>query len=485
MNRFRSLLRMSALMAFQVGFVRPMLRWFWAVKYRRLGRIPKGPCLVISNHNSHLDAAVLMSLFPLSRLSHVHPVAAADYFGTNWFRRAMAMTLMNGIPIDRTAGPGRDVLQPMIEALREGETLIFFPEGSRGEAGVVAPFRAGVGRLTQMVPGLLVVPVFLSGPERIWPRGEAIPLPLGIDVHVGKPRTYDAGREAREIADAIRSDVLSLAPPPPPVPGPRPLPPIRVTVCGISAESIRESFDALLPRLGAMDRTVGIAEPILQADADGIRELPGRIPLARTRLWPAFLAWLFRTGGLWRGSKFAEMVDRTRIDEALGDGRMARFVAGSGSPLVDLLAWAQADFYKGAFDEKAMQQWMLVLSGKRRIPWRQVPRYIRKAPEVFLLRAFDLARPPVPDVLVLLDEDPGRAMGRRRASGDELGPWENEVFLGALRDGYRSVAELLRRSQVDVLVFDPASDTVEAVADAAERACRRRAFAEAEVAAES
>ncbi len=48
--------------------------------------------------------------FPLRRLAHVHPVAAADYFGSNWFMSMMAMLLMNGIPIERTPSRGKDPL---------------------------------------------------------------------------------------------------------------------------------------------------------------------------------------------------------------------------------------------------------------------------------------------------------------------------------------------------------------------------------------
>ena len=83
------------------------------------------------------------------------------------------MLLMNGIPIERRPPRGSDPLEPIIQKLKAGESLIFFPEGSRGKAGVVAPFRRGIGLLAREFPGLLVVPVFLSGPERIWPRGEA------------------------------------------------------------------------------------------------------------------------------------------------------------------------------------------------------------------------------------------------------------------------------------------------------------------------
>jgi hypothetical protein len=58
------------------------------------------------------------------------------------------------------------------------------------------------------------------------------------------------------------------------------------------------------------------------------------------------------------------MVERARTDEALQDGRSARFVVSDGSPLVDLLAWGEADFYEGSFDEKGLQQLLLYLSGK-------------------------------------------------------------------------------------------------------------------------
>lgn len=132
-----------------------------------------------------------------------------------------------------------------------------------------------------------------------------------------------------------------------------------------------------------------------------------------------------------------------------------------------------------------MQQWLLVLSGQRRVPWRQALAFIRKSPEVFLLSTFDLARPPVPDVLVLLDEDPARAMERRRASGDRLETWEHEAFLQSLREGYRAVAELLRRRRSEVLTFDPTVVGANEIAQAAEAACRRRAFVDTGVAAES
>jgi 1-acyl-sn-glycerol-3-phosphate acyltransferase len=468
-------LRLAFFYAFQLGFVRPVLKWYWGAHYRRRSSVPKGPCIVVANHNSHLDAPLLMTMFPIGRIAHIHPVAAADYFGKTAWRRTIVMIGMNAMGIERTAAAGKDVLQPTIDALEAGETLIFFPEGSRGTPGVIGSFKPGIGKIVKSVPGVLVVPVFLAGAERSLPRGQSVPLPLGIDVIIGKPRTYSPLLDARDIAEMIRADVLALAPPPPPVPGPRPTPPVRVACCGIDGEANHALFLALTEKLGAAGRTIGISDTILESDGAGPRESDG-IPLARSRAVPKALAWAFRTGGMYRGSKFATMIQRARVDEALQDGRSARFVVGDGSPLVDLLAWGEADFYSGSFDEKGLQQLLLYVSGARRIPLGKWARFVRTAPEVWLLNVFDLAQPPAPDVLVLIVRDPASAMERIRSRGRALESWENEAFLGRLQEGYRQVAAVLRKRRVEVVELDALDLDVARAAETVEAACRRLAL---------
>jgi len=463
-----------ALYAFHVSFVRPTLRWFVGVRYRRRNLVPAGPCLVVSNHNSHLDAAVLMSLFPLRRLPHVHPVAAADYFGSTWIKRTAAMLLMNGIPIQRHAVAGSDPLAPLVDALQNGESLVFFPEGSRGEAGVVARFRPGVGRLAQQIPGLLVLPVFLSGPERIWPRGQVVPVPLNIDAIVGKPRSYSADDDPRTIAEQVQRDVLALAPPPPPVPGPRPAPPVRVGICSVDRETRRDLFLRVTERLGRVERTLGIGEVVFEADGEGLREITGPIPEARGRAWFDLLARLFRTGGWFAGEKFSKMVEQAQISEALGLRPATRFAVTEGNPLTDLLAWAEADFYEGVFDESGLNHLMQYLAGQKRIPFAHWWRFIRRAPEVWLVNVFQLAQPPVPDVLVHLTLPVPRLMARLRSRGEALQRHENEPFLTKLQEGYRQVGNVLRkRRKVEVFEFDAATTSLDAIVDEVEAVCRR------------
>jgi len=472
MKRFLARL---AMLAFHVGFVRPVLMWFIGVRFRRRNRVPRGPCVVVSNHNSHLDAAVLMTLFPIGRLPHVHPIAAADYFGTNWIKRTAAMILMNGIPIERRPKAGSDPLAPISQALEAGESLVFFPEGSRGEAGVVAPFRPGIGRLVRSSPGVLVVPVFLAGPERIWPRGEVVPVPLSIDAIVGRPRTYDPALDPKEIAEQVQKDVLSLAPPEPPPPQPQPSPPLRVAVCCLDREMREEVFRRVTQRLGSIERTLGITDPVIEVDSEGTRELTGPIPQPRGRPWLGALASIFRTSGMFKGQKFVEMVDLAQIDEALGHTPAARFVVTDGSALVDLLAWAEADFYQGVFDESEFNHLLEYLSGSKPISPSRWWTFIRKAPEVWLISSFDLAHPPVPDVLVILRLSASRLMERLRLRGAELERHENEAYLARLQEGYGQIGSLLaRRHKVDVIEFDVMNEPLDALVDEIERVCRDR-----------
>ena len=71
---------------FYGGSIRLIVLIVLGLNVRHPERLPKrGPAIVVANHNSHLDTMELMSLFPVSLLPNLHPVAAGDYFlGFRW-----------------------------------------------------------------------------------------------------------------------------------------------------------------------------------------------------------------------------------------------------------------------------------------------------------------------------------------------------------------------------------------------------------------
>lgn len=172
--------------AFHWLVTKPVLLLIVGLNVRNPERIPvRGPAIVVANHNSHTDTIALTSLFPTRALRKVRPVAA-DYFLRNramsWFSR----NCLGILPIDRGGG-GEDPLAPCVAALDRGETLILFPEGSRGEPERLQRFKKGIFHLARQRPDVPIVPIYLHGLGKVLPKGTFIPLPLFCDAFVGPP----------------------------------------------------------------------------------------------------------------------------------------------------------------------------------------------------------------------------------------------------------------------------------------------------------
>ena len=155
--------------------------------------LPKrGPAVLAANHNSHLDTVVLMSLYPLRRVHHLRPLAAADYFLSNPWIAWFSQTIIGIVPVDRRRKDrSADPLAGAESVLEQGEILIMFPEGSRGEPGKLSEFKSGIARLAERKPDVPIIPVFLGGLDKILPKGDFLPVPFFCEVNVGQPMLWE------------------------------------------------------------------------------------------------------------------------------------------------------------------------------------------------------------------------------------------------------------------------------------------------------
>ena len=187
---------------------RPLARILTGADVEGRERLPtRGPAIVVANHNSHLDTMVLMSLFPLSLLPKLHPVAAMDYFLTSRLFSWFTLKVVGILPIKRTISRGDDnPLAPCNQALAGGQVLIVFPEGSRGEPEQMQSFKGGIARLAESNPTVPVIPVFLHGLGKALPKGETILVPFFCDVFVGEPLPWTGDRRSymRQLDERMR-----------------------------------------------------------------------------------------------------------------------------------------------------------------------------------------------------------------------------------------------------------------------------------------
>lgn len=169
--------------------------WIWlGIRVSGRKKLPvEGPAIIVANHNSHLDVLTLFTLFPLSTLVNVQPVAAADYFLRNKVIGWFALKVIGIIPVFRGAHQANP-LQACVDALAAKKIMIIFPEGTRGEPGKFAEIKSGIWHLSQQCPEVPIIPVYMHGLDRSMGKGQKIPVPFFIDIFIDEPLFYDADK---------------------------------------------------------------------------------------------------------------------------------------------------------------------------------------------------------------------------------------------------------------------------------------------------
>ncbi len=181
------------------GAIAWLARLFTGARVRWVGGPHEnGPAIYFANHTSHLDALVLWASLPPMLRARARPAAARDYWGASVFRRFLAEKVFHAVLIERKeirrdANP----LEAMFAALDRGDSLILFPEGTRGDGVAIGAFKSGLHHLARGRPEVALVPVHIDNLNRILPKGEFLAVPLLSCISFGARFRLEDG-ESRE-----------------------------------------------------------------------------------------------------------------------------------------------------------------------------------------------------------------------------------------------------------------------------------------------
>ena len=172
-------------------YCRFVFLWYTPLKITGQNNLPDSSYIFSCNHNSHMDVAIL-SVASGRGFNDFGMLAAKDYWFDSWVKRFVVNIVMNLIPIDRKADgtrafPIEDTLSLCRAFMGQGKkNIIMFPEGTRGEPGVILPFRKGVANfaINLDVP---IVPAFIVGSDKAWPKGKIFIRPRSIHAHILAP----------------------------------------------------------------------------------------------------------------------------------------------------------------------------------------------------------------------------------------------------------------------------------------------------------
>lgn len=167
--------------------------------------------IYFANHTSHLDAVVLWSALPKHLRRITRPVAAKDYWSSNWFKRHMASSF-NALLVDRKEiKVHKSPIDIMLSQMGDVYSLILFPEGGRASADdEMGEFKSGLYYLAKKRPDLELVPVYIDNVSRILPRGEVLPVPLLSNITIGSPIFLESGEPKSEFLSRARQSVARL-----------------------------------------------------------------------------------------------------------------------------------------------------------------------------------------------------------------------------------------------------------------------------------
>ena len=169
----------------------------------------------VANHSSHLDFILIWAALPPRARGRTRPVAASDYWNRGAIRRYLAAKVFRAVLVERTGSTndverGREAVARMLEGLGTADSLILFPEGTRGSGERLAPFKSGLYHLCRERPGLKLVPVHIENLNRVLPKGEFIPVPMISRITFGPPMQLEDGEPKDAFLDRARDAVESL-----------------------------------------------------------------------------------------------------------------------------------------------------------------------------------------------------------------------------------------------------------------------------------
>jgi 1-acyl-sn-glycerol-3-phosphate acyltransferase len=172
--------------------------------YNRHVEPAEGGVIYVSNHQSFLDP--ILATFGLRRPGNY--MARDTLFRNPAFRGFIDS--LNAFPIRRGTAD-MAALKEAMRRLKDGRTVVVFPEGTRTTTGHIRPFLPGVAVLSQRAAEW-TVPVVIDGAFDVWPRSQKLPHPGHIVVEYGTPvhRSDARKRSAQEFVDSLRSEMIDI-----------------------------------------------------------------------------------------------------------------------------------------------------------------------------------------------------------------------------------------------------------------------------------
>jgi 1-acyl-sn-glycerol-3-phosphate acyltransferase len=166
--------------------------------------------IYFANHQSHADLVMIWAALPKELRNVTRAIAAKDYWTRTPFKQWLTTAVFNVIYVSRDRTADEDPLEPLFDAINNGDSIILFPEGTRGHNELPQPFKAGLYNLALKFPKVVLVPAWINNVQHVLPKGEVVPVPVLCSVTFGAPMALQEGEDRMAFLSRAREAVVAL-----------------------------------------------------------------------------------------------------------------------------------------------------------------------------------------------------------------------------------------------------------------------------------
>lgn len=396
----------------------------------------------IANHNSHLDILLLYMILSPEKINKTHPIAALDYFNKPAWLFKIVRFLFQPIWVNRKAG-SISTIKEIQERLDEGHSIIIFPEGTRGEPGKISNFHQGIGLIAKNNPDTPIIPIYLEGPERSFPKKTPFPLPLCNHITIGPPQIFRG--KSKDITSKLHSHLKTLADEEQAYRQhrlSRPQHPFAIAVIGIDGSGKSTLSRYLIKYFKGESCFISDSIELFN---NGVPYDAQPLIINELRKWIGHKAKNAKNLAEYKIPKLTELLLRDRLLSEVERWYRPNYIFMDGCPLLNITAWAIL-YHEEFFNEEICSKALDVLSGKADLPKNDI--LFKQFPELIAFRKLNLNHLHFPDLVILLDIDPAVSINRIISKREIIQAHENFEKLTKLRAAYNLVCDVLQKTHL-------------------------------------
>ncbi|HHG75642.1 MAG TPA: long-chain fatty acid--CoA ligase, partial [Persephonella sp.] len=163
--------------------IKPVFKIYFSLEVEGQENIPDPPFIMAPNHQSLLDGFLLISAVPDKKLEDLYFLAEEIYFPEGIRKKIGKIFHVLTVNINKDL---KGSLLKTASLLKEGKSVVIFPEGARTRDGNLLPFKKAFGILSKQL-NIPVVPVVIKGAFEAFPIGSKLPKPHRIKIKFLKP----------------------------------------------------------------------------------------------------------------------------------------------------------------------------------------------------------------------------------------------------------------------------------------------------------